>query len=116
MTATRWYDQQAPLVVETPALPVTLSLLSGMTKRRLPRSDVYLEMRSPSGRLYIVTSDNGIERSHLDDIYVATCLFDSFGSWDLRWHGLSDDEREPPVPMRVEVIQIDPLVNTGEVC
>ena len=108
MTVPRLFDRRAPGILETDSLPVTLTLLSPMMKRRAPRSDVYLEMRAPTGRRYIVTSDTGLERLHTDDVYAATCIFDAYGSWDLTWHGLDNDETKRPEPLRVEVIQIDP--------
>lgn len=116
MTAPRWQDEQAPIILETDSLPILLTMFSPMSKRRSPRSDVYLEMRGPHGGIYIVTSGSGLERMHTDDIYVADCIFDRFGTWYLTWHGLSADEEERPTPIRVEVVSVDPLVNDTEAC
>lgn len=114
MTAPRWQNERAPLLIETETLPIVVTLFSPMSKRRSARSDVWLEMRNPMGRIYAITTADGIERVHTDDVYVVNCIFDAYGSWYVTWHGITDDNEDRPEPLLVDVWKSrdpDPLVN-----
>jgi hypothetical protein len=104
MTAPRWQNEHPPIVVHVTTLPTTFTLLSSMAQRRADDGAVYLEMRAPSGKVWIVGSENGLERGHLDDVYAAECILDQYGTWYLTWHGLDDPSATPREPTRVEVL------------
>jgi hypothetical protein len=109
MTAPRLGREPVPFTLIVDGLPARFLLPSGPPRgtddgRR--HGKIFLEMRDPHGRLYILTTDGDIQRVHMEGFYVATCVFDAYGSWHLTWHGLSEKEEQP----------IEVLVVQGEPC
>lgn len=101
MTAPRWTDERAPILLETPGLPCQFVLAAPPNRRTYGK--VYLEMRDPFGKTHVISTDDGIEHAHIGGGYEAHCILDSFGSWYLTWHGLNDPETERPTTMQVDV-------------
>jgi len=106
--------EDVAITIVTEVLPASLFLPSPPDRGRIRGKAVYLEMRTPYGRSVILPAD----RMHMEDLYVATCYFDQYGIWHLRWRGLENETPGWADAIRVDVVhpEDDPLYETGGVC